>query len=88
MEVRDPGAPGVPAALRLRAGSDGRDRRADRRRSFDILDINMGCPVPKIVGNGGMPGADEESEAHRGEIIAKVSRLSKSPLTVKFRKEF
>ena len=22
-------------------------------RPFDILDVNMGCPVPKVVGNGG-----------------------------------
>lgn len=30
-------------------------------RPFDILDLNMGCPVPKIVGNGEGCRTDEES---------------------------
>lgn len=56
-------------------------------RPFDILDINMGCPVPKIVGNG------EGSALMRNpklveEIVTKVARAIRKPLTVKIRKGF
>ena len=56
-------------------------------RPFDILDINMGCPVPKIVGNG-EGSALMKNPKLIGEIITKVSRAIKKPLTVKFRKGF
>ena len=56
-------------------------------RPFDILDINMGCPVPKIVGNG-EGSALMKNPRLSEEIITKVSRALKKPLTVKFRKGF
>ena len=56
-------------------------------RPFDILDINMGCPVPKIVGNG-EGSALMKNPRLIEEIITKVSRAIKKPLTVKFRKGF
>lgn len=56
-------------------------------KPFDILDINMGCPVPKIVGNG-EGSALMKNPKHIEEIITKVSRAIKKPLTVKFRKGF
>ena len=56
-------------------------------KPFDILDINMGCPVPKIVGNG-EGSALMKNPKLIGEIITKVSRAIKKPLTVKFRKGF
>ncbi len=56
-------------------------------KPFDILDINMGCPVPKIVGNG-EGSALMKNPKLIGEIITKVSRALKKPLTVKFRKGF
>ena len=56
-------------------------------KPFDILDINMGCPVPKIVGNG-EGSALMKNPKLIGEIITKVSRAIKKPLTLKFRKGF
>lgn len=56
-------------------------------RPFDILDINMGCPVPKIVGNG--EGSALMKNPKLVEmIVTKVSRAIKKPLTVKIRKGF
>ena len=56
-------------------------------RPFDILDINMGCPVPKIVGNGEGSALMKNPKLIE-EIITKVSRAIPKPLTVKFRKGF
>lgn len=56
-------------------------------KPFDILDINMGCPVPKIVGNGEGSALMKNPKLIE-EIITKVSRVLKKPLTVKFRKGF
>ena len=56
-------------------------------RNFDILDINMGCPVPKVVNNGeGSALMKNPRLVH--EIIRKVSGAIKKPVTVKFRKGF
>ncbi len=54
---------------------------------FDILDINMGCPVPKVVNNG-EGSALLKNPALVREIVTKVSRAIKKPLTVKIRKGF
>ena len=56
-------------------------------KPFDILDINMGCPVPKIVGPGEGSALMKNPKLIE-EIITKVSRAIKKPLTVKFRKGF
>ncbi len=48
-------------------------------RNFDILDINMGCPVPKVVNNG---------EGSAAKIIEKTVKAIDKPVTVKFRKGF
>ena len=56
-------------------------------KPFDILDINMGCPVPKIVGHGEGSALMKNPKLIE-EIITKVSRAIKKPLTVKFRKGF
>lgn len=51
----------------------------------DFLDINMGCPMPKIVNNGdGCALMKEPKKA--GEIVRAVSRAVKIPVTVKVRK--
>ena len=56
-------------------------------RSFDILDLNMGCPVPKVVNNGD-GSALMKNPRLAGEIIEKTARAIKKPLTVKIRKGF
>ena len=50
----------------------------------DILDINMGCPVPKVVNNGEGSALLKNPELIR-EIVTKVSRAVKKPVTAKIR---
>ena len=51
---------------------------------FDILDLNMGCPVPKVVNNGeGSALLKDPLLAER--IVSSVSRSIHKPLTVKMR---
>ena len=56
-------------------------------RPFDILDINMGCPVPKIVNNG-EGSALMKNPVLAGEIIEKTVKAIQKPVTVKIRKGF
>ncbi|MDE7327313.1 MAG: tRNA dihydrouridine synthase DusB [Lachnospiraceae bacterium] len=56
-------------------------------RPFDILDINMGCPVPKVVNNGG-GSALMKNTVRIGEIVSAVSRAIKKPVTIKIRSGF
>ena len=56
-------------------------------RPFDNLDLNMGCPVPKVVNNGD-GSALMKNPRLAGEIIEKTARAIKKPLTVKIRKGF
>ena len=54
---------------------------------FDILDINMGCPVPKVAGNG--EGSALMKDPRRvGQIVSRVADAVKKPVTVKIRKGF
>lgn len=57
------------------------------KRPFDILDINMGCPVPKIVNNG-EGSALMKNPILAGEIIEKTVKAIQKPVTVKIRKGF
>ncbi len=51
----------------------------------DIIDINMGCPAPKVVKNG--DGSKLLLDLEKAEkIIKAVVQNSKVPVTVKFRK--
>lgn len=50
----------------------------------DIIDFNMGCPVPKIVNNGD-GSALMKNEKLVGEILASLVSAVKIPVTVKFR---
>lgn len=54
---------------------------------FDILDINMGCPVPKVAGNG-EGSALMRNPALVEQIVKKTVRATKKPVTVKIRKGF
>lgn len=56
-------------------------------RNFDILDINMGCPVPKVVNNG-EGSALMKNPVLAGEIIEATANAIKKPVTVKIRKGF
>ena len=56
-------------------------------RPFDILDINMGCPVPKVVNNGD-GSALMKNPILSGQIIEKTVKAIKKPVTVKIRKGF
>ena len=51
----------------------------------DIIDINMGCPAPKVAGNGG-GSALMKNPKLAGEIVKAVSSAVDVPVTVKFRK--
>ena len=54
---------------------------------YDIIDVNMGCPVPKIVNNG-EGSALMKNPKLAGEILSAMTRKLKKPVTVKFRKGF
>ncbi|MCR5634375.1 MAG: tRNA-dihydrouridine synthase, partial [Lachnospiraceae bacterium] len=57
------------------------------KRPFDILDINMGCPVPKVVGNGEGSALMKDPKL-AAEIIKKTSRAINKPVTAKIRLGF
>lgn len=54
---------------------------------FDILDINMGCPVPKVVNNGD-GSALMKKPLLAAQIIEKTAKAIQKPVTVKIRKGF
>ncbi len=56
-------------------------------RPFDILDINMGCPVPKVVNNGEGSALMKQPRLV-GEIVSAVVQAVHKPVTVKIRKGF
>lgn len=56
-------------------------------KEFDILDINMGCPVPKVVNN--QEGSALMKDPKRvAAIVSKTVKAIKKPVTVKIRKGF
>lgn len=56
-------------------------------QKFDIIDINMGCPVPKIVGNG-EGSALLNTPKLAEQIVKEVKKASGKVVTIKFRKGF
>lgn len=56
-------------------------------RPFSILDLNMGCPVPKVAGNG-EGSALMKNPALVEEIVSKTVKAIRKPVTVKIRKGF
>ena len=72
-----------PVAYQL-FGDDAEYMAKASRILSDILDINMGCPAPKIVKNGG--GSDLLKDIKKAEeIIIAVVNNSKVPVTLKMR---
>lgn len=59
--------------------------RAISISNCDFIDINMGCPMPKIAGNGDGAGLMKEPEL-AGRIVRAVSDAVDIPVTVKMRK--
>ena len=62
-------------------------RLEDEGVPFDILDINMGCPVPKVVNNG-EGSALMRQPLLAGQIVEAMARATSRPVTVKIRKGF
>ncbi len=78
-----------PCAVQL-FGSDPEilaDTAKEIEEYADIIDINMGCPAPKIVKNN-EGSALMKNPVLIGKIIKSVSSAVKKPVTVKFRKGF
>lgn len=58
--------------------------RSIEEKPFDILDLNMGCPVPKVVNNGEGSALLKDPCLIR-RIVTETSRAIAKPLTVKIR---
>ena len=58
--------------------------RSIEEQPFDILDINMGCPVPKVVNNGEGSALLKDPELI-GKIVREISHAIKKPVTAKIR---
>lgn len=56
-------------------------------KEFDIVDINMGCPAPKVVKNGDGSRLLKNLDLV-GRIVEEVVKASSVPVTVKIRKGF
>lgn len=56
----------------------------NERNDIDIIDVNMGCPTPKIVKNGDGSALMREPVL-AGEIVNKIKKISNKPVTVKIR---
>ncbi len=55
--------------------------------SFDFIDLNMGCPVPKIVNNNEGSALMKQPELVE-KILTKMVKMSKKPVSLKIRKGF
>ncbi len=79
-----------PVAVQL-FGSDpylmGQMGKSLESSDFDIIDVNMGCPAPKIVKNGEGSALMKTPELI-GEIVHALVTSQKKPVTIKFRKGF
>ena len=56
-------------------------------RPFALLDLNMGCPVPKVVNNGEGSALMKDPKL-AAEIVHAISGAIQKPVTVKIRKGF
>lgn len=56
-------------------------------RPFSILDVNMGCPVPKVVNNGEGSALMKDPKLVE-EILTSLVKAIKKPVTVKIRTGF
>lgn len=56
----------------------------NNREDIDIIDVNMGCPAPKIVKNGDGSALLKKPKLV-GEILESMVKVSKKPITLKMR---
>lgn len=80
----------VPVSLQLFGSEPGLMAEMAKQieeRPFSVLDINMGCPVPKVVNNG-EGSALMKNPVLAGKIIEAVAGAVQKPVTVKIRKGF
>lgn len=79
-----------PVSLQL-FGSDpkimGEMAKKIEERPFSILDVNMGCPVPKVVNNQEGSALMKDPKLVE-EIVTSLVKAVKKPVTVKIRKGF
>lgn len=76
-----------PVAVQIFGGDPEKMARAAQvveELGADVVDVNMGCPVPKIAKNNAGCSLMREPE-HAGEIVAAMARAVKIPVTVKMR---
>lgn len=59
-------------------------RELNPRKEVDIIDINMGCPAPKIVNNGDGSALMKDPMSAK-KIAQKIVAVSQKPVTVKIR---
>ncbi|HIX16395.1 MAG TPA: tRNA dihydrouridine synthase DusB [Candidatus Hungatella pullicola] len=80
----------MPAAVQL-FGSDPEIMAEIARQiesgPYAMIDVNMGCPVPKIVNNG-EGSALMKNPALAEKILSAMVKAVKKPVTVKFRRGF
>ena len=76
-----------PVSIQIFGGDPEQWRSGARRRRMgaDIVDVNMGCPVPKIAKHHAGCSLMREP-AHAAEIVAAMTRAVGIPVTVKMRK--
>jgi tRNA-dihydrouridine synthase B len=77
-----------PVSIQIFGGEPAKMAEAARvveQMGANIVDVNMGCPVPKIAKHNAGCSLMREP-AHAAEIIAAMSKAVKIPVTVKMRK--
>jgi len=79
-----------PLAIQLFGGSKESILQGEKilfeRADFDILDINLGCPVPKVIkGNAGSSWLKPERQEELYEMMKAVVENSPKPVTAKIR---
>jgi len=60
------------------------ERYINNNERIDLIDLNLGCPAPKIVKNGAGSALMKNPDLI-GEIIYKIKRIANKPVTAKIR---
>lgn len=85
LRIRDEERPAAVQLFGSDAGIMGEIAQVVSEGNCDLIDVNMGCPVPKIVNNG--EGSALLKEPKKVEaILTTMVKRSKKPVTVKIRK--